>query len=74
MTEEEEYETLKDMFDTQGWQLLLGYLERDAEVISNCRYLKDEQELYFARGKLAILDDLINFETKLDTAFNETSE
>lgn len=73
MTEEEEYELLKDMFNTQGWNLLVGYLESDADTIANCRYLKDEKELYFTRGKLAVLDDLINFEAKLDAA-HETSE
>ena len=75
MTQEQEYETLKDMFMTDGWKLFVSYLQSDAELISNCRYLKDEKELYFTRGKLAILDDLINFEEKLDAvAANETSE
>lgn len=73
MTEQEEYEALKDTFMTDGWKLFLQYLENDADVLANCRYLKNEQELYFTRGKLAVLDDLINFEAKLDAAY-ETSE
>ena len=73
MTEEQEYEYLKDMFISDGWKLFIEYLEGDANVISNCRYLKDEKELYFARGKLSVLDDLINFESKLDAAY-EASE
>ena len=73
MTEQEEYETLKDTFLTDGWKLFLKYLESDADVLANCRYLKNEQELYFTKGKLAVLDDLINFEAKLDAAY-ETSE
>ena len=71
MTEQEEYETLKDTFNTQGWQLFIGYLEQDAEVLSNCRYIKDDKDLYFVRGKLSILDDLINFESKLDAIQDE---
>ena len=66
MTQEQEYEALKDMFITEGWKLFMNYLQSDADVIANCRYLKDEKELYFTRGKLAILDDLLNFESKLD--------
>ena len=73
MTEQEEYEALKDTFMTDGWKLFLQYLESDADVLANCRYLKNEQELYYTRGKLAVLDDLINFEAKLDAAY-ETSE
>jgi len=73
MTEEQEYEALKDTFMTDGWKLFVSYLESDADVLANCRYLKDEKELYYTRGKLAILDDLINFEAKLDAAY-ETSE
>ena len=73
MTEEQEYEALKDTFLTDGWKLFVSYLEKDADVLANCRYLKDEKELYFARGKLAVLDDLINFESKLDAAY-EASE
>ena len=73
MTEQEEYEALKDTFMTDGWKLFVSYLESDADVLANCRYLKDEKELYFARGKLAVLDDLINFESKLDAA-HEASE
>ena len=73
MTEQEEYEALKDTFMTDGWKLFLKYLESDADVLANCRYLKNEQELYYTRGKLAVLDDLINFEAKLDAAY-ETSE
>ena len=71
MTEEKEYETLKDMFISDGWKLFLSYLESDANLLSNCRYLKDEKDLYFVKGKLAILDDLINFEAKLDAAMAE---
>jgi hypothetical protein len=74
MTNEQEYETLKDMFLTDGWKLFISYLEQDAAVLSNCRYLKDEKELYYTRGKLAILDDLINFESKLDAAQEEQVE
>jgi hypothetical protein len=73
MTEEQEYEALKDTFVTDGWKLFISYLESDADVLANCRYLKDEKELYYTRGKLAVLDDLINFEAKLDAAY-ETSE
>ena len=73
MTEEQEYEALKDTFMTDGWKLFVKYLENDADVLANCRYLKTEQELYYTRGKLAVLDDLINFEAKLDAAY-ETSE
>ena len=73
MTEEQEYEALKDTFMTDGWKLFVSYLEGDADILANCRYLKDEKELYFARGKLAVLDDLINFEAKLDAA-HEASE
>jgi hypothetical protein len=78
MTSEQEYETLKDMFMTDGWKLFMSYLQTDADVISNCRYLKDDKELFFTRGKLAILDDLMNFEAKLDAVqeatANEASE
>lgn len=74
MTEEQEYEALKDTFMTDGWKLFVSYLEGDAEVISNCRYLKDDKDLYYTKGKLAILDDIINFEAKLDAAYNETPE
>jgi hypothetical protein len=73
VTEEQEYEALKDMFMTDGWKLFVGYLQGDAEILSNCRYIKDEKELYTARGKLLVLDDLINFEAKLDAAY-EASE
>ena len=52
----------------------MNYLQSDADVIANCRYLKDEKELYFTRGKLAILDDLLNFESKLDAIQDEASE
>ena len=55
MTEEQEYETLKDMFISDGWKLFVSYLEGDANTLSNCRYLKDEKDLYFVRGKLSNL-------------------
>jgi hypothetical protein len=72
---EKEFETLKDMFMTDGWKLFVSYLQTDADILANCRYIKDEKELYFARGKLAVLDDLINFESKLDAVQqNEASE
>jgi hypothetical protein len=74
MTTQEEYEILKDMFVTDGWKLFTKYLEDDANVISNCRYLKNNEELFFTRGKLAVLDDLINFESKLDAAMAEHDE
>ncbi len=62
MTNEEYFGSLKMMFSTEGWGVLLGELKNNAGVINDIQAASDENDLHFRKGQLAILGYLLNLE------------
>jgi hypothetical protein len=67
-TDEEYFGEMKLMFQTQGWAMLQNELEQNASVINNISATKDERELDFRRGQLAVLGFLISLEEQIERA------
>jgi RNA binding exosome subunit len=70
---EKYYNNFFEMFRTEGWKQLLGEVENNVEQTNNLEITKDEQDLYFRKGQLAVFRSLINLE-QLMTAAQEQAE
>jgi hypothetical protein len=70
-TDEEYFGEMKIMFQSKGWEMLIQELVNNASVIDSIQATKDERDLDFRRGQLAVLSFLINLEEQIKRAESE---
>ena len=71
---EKYYRSFEDMFRSDGWKNLLEDLRGSAVNLNSVEACKDEQDLYFRKGQLAIMANLLNLETQIQTAKEQYEE
>ena len=62
------YRNIRDMFGTDGWKQLMEDLSSNAMVINSVEAVKDNEDLYFRKGQLAVIANLLNLEAQIDAA------
>ena len=62
------YRNIRDMFGTDGWKQLMEDLSSNAMVINSVEAAKDNEDLYFRKGQLAVIANLLNLEAQIDAA------
>ena len=65
------YRNIRDMFGTDGWKQLMEDLSSNAMVINSVEAAKDNEDLYFRKGQLAVIANLLNLEAQIDAAEEE---
>ena len=60
------YRNIRDMFGSPGWKQLMEDLKSNAMVINSVEAAKDNEDLYFRKGQLAIIANLLNLEAQID--------
>lgn len=70
---EKYYQSLKDMFRTDGWKVLMDELRNNALQINSVEATKDNEELNFRKGQLNILAFVLNMESTVEHYMNEGS-
>lgn len=70
---EKYYQSLKDMFRTDGWKVLMDELKNNALQINSVEATKDNEELNFRKGQLNILAFVLNMESTVEHYMNEGS-
>jgi hypothetical protein len=65
------YRNIRDMFGTDGWKQLMEDLNSNAMVINSVEAAKDNEDLYFRKGQLAVIANLLNLEAQIDAAEEE---
>ena len=68
------YNTYRDLFVTDGWKQLVTDLLQNANVINSVESRKDNEDLYFRKGQLAILAHVINLEAQIQAAEEQIEE
>ncbi len=68
------YNTYRDLFVTDGWKQLVTDLLQNANVINSVESTKDNKDLYFRKGQLAILAHVINLEAQIQAAEEQIEE
>ena len=60
------HRNIRDMFGSPGWKQLMEDLKSNAMVINSVEAAKDNEDLYFRKGQLAIIANLLNLEAQID--------
>jgi hypothetical protein len=76
MTPETEkyFRDLNDMFRSEGWKILLSDIQASANSVNSVEGTKDEQDLYFRKGQLAVMANILNLETQVANAQQQAEE
>ena len=62
------YRNIRDMFGSPGWTQLMEDLNSNAMVINSVEAAKDNEDLYFRKGQLAVIANLLNLEAQIDAS------
>ena len=62
------FRNLNNMLRSEGWQLFTKELLQLANQVNSVELTKDANDLYFRKGQLAILANVLNFETQVAAA------
>jgi hypothetical protein len=68
ITDEDYYASMKEMFNSDGWKILLEELGEQVKLIEDIQTIKTFEELRFKQGQLATIGYLMNFQETLKTA------
>jgi len=68
---EEYYNKYFDLFYNDGWKQLIEELTQNAEAINSVEATKDGNDLYIRKGQLNVLAYMLNFESTVNTNFDE---
>lgn len=76
MTPETEkyFRDLNDMFRSDGWKILLGDIQASAANVNSVEGTKDEQDLFFRKGQLAVMANILNLEAQVAAAQQQAQE
>jgi len=76
MTPETEkyFRDLNEMFRSEGWKILLGDIQASAVNVNSIESTKDEQDLFFRKGQLAVMANILNLESQVAAAQQQAQE
>ena len=72
--DEEYFGNLKLMFQSPGWKLLMIDLHNNAAAINSVENTTDVNDLFFRKGQLAVIANLLNLEDVIQRAEADASE
>jgi len=72
--DEEYFGNLKLMFQSPGWKLLMIDLQNNAAAINSVENTTDINDLFFRKGQLAVIANLLNLEDVIQRAEADASE
>lgn len=71
---EQYYGNYREIFCTNGWKQLLEDLKQNAGIINSVEVTKDGNDLYFRKGQLSIIANLVNLEAQIVAAEEQANE
>jgi hypothetical protein len=71
---EKYYDDRADMFLTQGWKDFIEELRANALQINSVEYTKDVNDLFFRKGQLSVLADILNLESAMNHVQEDSSD
>jgi hypothetical protein len=68
------YRNFRDLFRNEGWKQLITDLKENAVLINSVEVTKDSNDLYFRKGQLTIIANLLNLEAQIDISEKQAEE
>lgn len=70
---EKYYENYFDLFTTNGWKQYVEQVEAEKDNFS-LEGVKDDKDLYAKQGQLYVINNILNFESMIRTAYDNLKE
>ena len=67
------YENYFDLFTTDGWKQYVEQVEAEKDNFS-LESVKDDKDLYAKQGQLYVINNILNFESMIRTAYDSLKE
>ena len=71
---EKYYRSFEEMFRLDGWKNLLEDIKGSADSVNSVEACKDDKDLYFRKGQLVVMANMLNLEAQIETAKQEQDE
>ena len=71
---EKYYRSFEEMFRLDGWKNLLEDIKGSAEQVNSVEACKDDKDLYFRKGQLVVMANMLNLESQIETAKQQAQE
>jgi hypothetical protein len=71
---EKYYRSFEEMFRLEGWKNLLEDIKGSADSVNSVEACQDDKDLYFRKGQLAVMANLLNLEAQIETAKEQQDE
>jgi hypothetical protein len=68
------FDSYRSLFRNDGWKLLTEELLVTLQTVDSVVAAKDEQDLYFRKGQLAVLQNILNLENQIEMAAEQAEE
>jgi hypothetical protein len=68
------YDSLFDLFGTEGWKTLTQQLEQNKEAVSSIRDIPDAKLLHFRQGQLDVIEILLNMPSITEQSYKAAQE
>ena len=64
------YDSLFDLFGSEGWKNLTQQLEQNREAVSSIKDIPDAKLLHFRQGQLDVIDILLNMPSITEQSYS----
>ena len=71
---EKYYRSFEEMFRLDGWKNLTEDLKGSAVNINSVEACQDDKDLYFRKGQLTVMANMLNLEAQIETAKQQQDE
>ena len=71
---EKYYRSFEEMFRSDGWKNLLEDIKGSADNVNSVEACKDDKDLYFRKGQLVVMANMLNLESQIETAKQQAQE
>ncbi len=71
---EKYYRSFEEMFRSDGWVNLMQDIKGSAEQVNSLEACKDDKDLYFRKGQLVVMANMLNLEAQIETAKQQQDE
>jgi hypothetical protein len=65
---EKYYRSFEEMFRSDGWKNLMEDIKGSADNVNSVETCKDDKDLYFRKGQLVVMANMLNLEAQIETA------
>tara|TARA_R110002096_G_scaffold33157_4_gene95993 strand:+ start:4248 stop:4502 length:255 start_codon:yes stop_codon:yes gene_type:complete len=68
------YRNMRELFRTAGWKQLIEDLTANGVIIDSVELTRNNEDLYFRKGQLDVIANIVNLEGQLESAEQEQLE